>query len=39
MLVFMSIRVAESWTPLSVVALIVIGIVLVSMIAWLIHRS
>jgi hypothetical protein len=39
MVVLMSIRVAESWTPLSVVALVVIGIALVSLVAWLIHRS
>jgi len=39
MVVLMSIRVAESWTSLSVVALIVIGIALMSLVAWLIHRS
>jgi hypothetical protein len=39
MLFIMSIRVAESWTPLSVGALIVIGIAMVSLVVWLIHRS
>jgi hypothetical protein len=39
MVVLMSIRVAESWTLLSVVAIVMIGIALVSLVAWLIHRS
>lgn len=39
MVMLMSIRVAESWTPLSVVALIVIGLAIVSLVVWLIRRS
>ncbi len=39
MLLLMSIRIAEAWTPSSVTAFVVIGVALASLIAWLIYRS
>jgi hypothetical protein len=35
---FLSIRVAEPWTPLSVAVLVLLGIALIGAIVWLIHR-
>ncbi len=39
MLLFMSIRVAEPWTTVSIAAAIALGVALVSLVLWLVHRS
>jgi hypothetical protein len=39
MMFLMSIRVAEPWTPISLVAMAVLAIVLVTVVVLLVHRS
>ncbi len=39
MLLFMSIRVAEPWTTVSIVAAIALSVALVSLVVWLVYRS
>lgn len=39
MLLFMSIRVAEPWNTVSIVAAIALSVALVSLVVWLVYRS